>query len=193
MTGNLGNSTGSIKRETAGHLDLLKQQNEKLKRDLDDLKCRSMRDNLMFFGLAEISNENSFTPITEFCSDMLDIHDIRGYMDRSHRVGKFDRNKRRPIVVKFNNFNAREEIRRASYNLRGTRFSIAEQFPREINERRKELQPIMNAAKQQGKRVRLVRDVLYIDGHKYTGNEADPGVRGNDQSEPDQLDGAVGH
>ena len=127
-TGNLGNSTGTIKRETAGHLELLKEQNEKLKREVDDLKCRSMRDNLMFFGLAEIANENCFALISEFCKDMLDIHDIRGYMDRAHRVGKFDRNKRRPIVVKFNNFNTGEEIRRASHNLRGTRFAIGEQF-----------------------------------------------------------------
>ena len=82
----------------------------------------------MFFGLAEIANENCFALISEFCKDMLDIHDIRGYMDRAHRVGKFDRNKRRPIVVKFNNFNTREEIRRASHNLRGTRFAIGEQF-----------------------------------------------------------------
>ena len=53
----------NYQKRDAGHLDLLKEQNEKLKREVDDLKCRSMRDNLMFFGLAEIANENYLSSV----------------------------------------------------------------------------------------------------------------------------------
>lgn len=44
---------------------------------------------------------------------------------------------------------------------------VNEQFPPEIEERRKKLYPIMRLAKRDGKRVRLVKDLLYVNGELY--------------------------
>lgn len=44
---------------------------------------------------------------------------------------------------------------------------LAGQFPPEIEERRKKLYPIMRLAKRDGKRVRLVKDLLYVNGELY--------------------------
>ena len=51
--------------------------------------------------------------------------------------------------------------------LKNTRFSIREQFPREVVERRKVLYPVMKRALQEKKRVSMVVDKLYIDGRLY--------------------------
>jgi hypothetical protein len=48
--------------------------------------------------------------------------------------------------------------------LKGSNVWVNEQYPPEIEERRKKLYPIMRQAKRDGKRVRLVKDSLYIDG-----------------------------
>ena len=53
-----------------------------------------------------------------------------------------------------------------AYKLKGSSFGISEQYPAEINNRRKNLYPIMREAKQQRRHVVLVRDRLFIDGDR---------------------------
>ena len=53
-----------------------------------------------------------------------------------------------------------------AYKLKGSSFGISEQYPAEINKRRKNLYPIMREAKQQRRHVVLVRDRLFIDGDR---------------------------
>jgi hypothetical protein len=69
--------------------------------------------------------------------------------------------------VKFNDYKVREQIRGQSGQLRGTSFWINEQFPKEINDRRKDLIPIMKEARQKSQTVRLVKDKLFINGKLY--------------------------
>ena len=42
-----------------------------------------------------------------------------------------------PIVCRFKNFKDREVVRKAARELKGTRYGVSEQFPKEINDRRK--------------------------------------------------------
>jgi hypothetical protein len=65
----------------------------------------------------------------------------------------------------------REIVRERARRLAGTSFSIQEQFPKKIQERRKTLIPIMNEAKRNRKSIKLVKDKLYKDGVEYTGLE----------------------
>ncbi|KAK3084017.1 hypothetical protein FSP39_006780 [Pinctada imbricata] len=146
-----------------------------------------MRDNLLFYGIAERldgEKENSIALISDFCADLLNIDDFRQFIDRVHRVGRRIHNKYRPIVVKFSNFNMHEEVRRAANRLRNTRFALSEQFPKDVNDRRKALLPVMKSAKRQGKQVKLVKDVLYIDGRKY---EADHGPGPGERGDQDDI------
>ena len=54
---------------------------------------------------------------------------------------------------------------------------IAEQFPPEIQTKRKELRPIMKNAKQDGKRASMVKDKLYIDGTLYRSTVQEEGMK----------------
>ena len=47
------------------------------------------------------------------------------------------------------------------------RISIAEQYPQEIQQKRRELLPIMKEARTAGKETKLIRDKLYINGQLF--------------------------
>ena len=55
-------------------------------------------------------------------------------------------------------------VRKQRQTLKGTRYFVNEQFPREVVERRRRLVPRMNAARQDGHKAWITYDTLYIDG-----------------------------
>lgn len=142
-----------------------------LMEEIIDLKCRSMRDNLLFHKIPEEKDENCEEKILNFIENEMKIEngktDIK--IQRAHRVGRFNASKVRPIVAKFAFFPDRERVRKAASSLRGKPFGISEQFPREIMETRRKLVPIMKKARDDGKEAILKVDKLYIDKRLYTG------------------------
>lgn len=86
-------------------------------------------------------------------------------------MGRKQTNKSRPIVAKFVNFKDRERIRKTSITAlrdqNDRKYSVFEQYPKEINDQRKLLYPHYKAAKRQGKRAQLVMDKLYIEGELF--------------------------
>ena len=73
----------------------------------------------------------------------------------------------RPIVCRFKSFKERERVRSVASELKGTRYGISEQFPKEINDRRKALWPHFQEAKKQKKKAFFRRDRLFIDGQEF--------------------------
>ena len=125
--------------------------------------------------------ENCLELIDEFCYNELGIDDsIIPNIDRAHRVGKYTQGKIRPIVVKFNDFKVREMIRTSSHHLRNTRYGIQEQFPKDISDRRRALQPVIHEARERGDRVSLVKDKLYINNQLYVPPVSDDGMHTDD-------------
>lgn len=151
----------------------LKADNVKLSEEILDLRSRSMRDNLLFFNVPETDGENCQNLILEICEKDLNIEKAKTALviDRAHRIGAKKQHNTRPIVVKFNMFTQREEIRKRSHLLRNSNpgISIGEQLPKEIQNRRKELLPKLREAKDKGNRAHFVLDKLYINGRVYEG------------------------
>ena len=58
----------------------------------------------------------------------------------------------RPIVCRFKNFKDRELVRSFARNLKDTKFGVNEQFPKEVNDRRKLLWPYYKEAKNKDRR-----------------------------------------
>ena len=72
--------------------------------------------------------------------------------------------KTRPIVAIFVLHKDLETVRRAApQTLKNKPFGVNEQFPREINEKRKQLYPLFKQTKHEGKRASLKIDKLYIE------------------------------
>ena len=166
----------------------LKSVNKSLADDMIDLKCRSMRDNLLFFGITEqnrppvteASEEAPTQPqedcaelVFDFCKTVLKIDDPKNTItvNRAHRIGRFDPSKVRPIVVKFKDTSSKVAVQsslKAAKLSRETPHNVSEQYPQEVKERRKVLIPIMLQARREGKRAILVREKLYIDNVLYS-------------------------
>lgn len=178
--------------------EALRAKTASLTDDVIDLKCRSMRDNLLFFGVSEsqtptqdglvppvdLDSVNSTRSATmpafedcaervfDFCATTLKIEDPKSkiLIDRAHRIGRFINGKTRPIVVKFKDSSSKHLIQSAlkSVDLRNTSFNVKEQYPQEVKDRRKELIPVMIKARSENKKAVLVRDKLYINNRLYT-------------------------
>ena len=138
---------------------------ESLKSTVLDLQCRSMKNNLIFTGLHEVSNEYTEDLLRDVLYSELGID----YKIEFGNVYRFGRNAcgRRPIVARFVYFADLQHVLDSAYKLRNRPFGIKQQFPQEIENRRKQLYSIQRNAKREGKRVTLVRDRLYINNELY--------------------------
>lgn len=159
------------------NLESLRQENVKLSEEVIDLQSRSMRPNLLFFNFVECANdeerrmENCREKILDFCENPLGMNGAkqRIKIDGAHRIGRFVAGKKRPIVVRFNYRPDKDDVKlQAREKLRDSEFRVSDQFPRIIQERRRQLIPELIKAKQEGKRAVLSYDKLYIEGRLFT-------------------------
>ena len=148
----------------------IKDKHEKLEEKLTEVQWRSMRENLIFTGISEAEKGDTENTLRRFLADEMTIHQDIPF-DRVHRLGKFDstRSYPRPIIAKFERFRDRERVRLAApAALQGKDYGVREQFPPEIENKRRVLYPIMKRYKQnQDNKVILVRDKLFINGEQY--------------------------
>ena len=154
-----------------------------------------MQENLIFFGLAEAPHgvkEKTEAELRDFLTTELEdpankMPDI--VFDRVHRIGRPDfdyltgRKKSRPVVAKFEKYSDREYIRKTGIEL--NKQQRREQFPPEIEERRKTLYLVMrNLAKNEENRVTLARDKLYDNGKLFN---SDSDTNNTKQTQPGQT------
>ena len=145
----------------------------KLEAKVSDLESRSMRDNLLFYGVPEGGEtEDCEYCVKKVCAEQLQLQEAQILaFDRVHRVGNPSHNKVRPIVAKFHYFKQREIVRKASYDhadkLKEVNLGVGMQWPQHVREARKALYPIMQQEKLNGKTVKLVRDKLFVNGVEY--------------------------
>ena len=143
-----------------------------LEAKVTDLEYRSMRDNLMFYGIPEQQNEDCKVSIKQFMNVVLEIPQAdKLTFDRVHWVGAPAHGKVRPIVAKFHYFKEREAVRSKSFELsdklKAENVGVGAQWPKKMRETRKNLYDIMKQEKAKGNTVKLMKDKLYLDGHLY--------------------------
>ena len=97
-----------------------------------DLEARSRRKNILFKGIPENRRENCFEAVRNVIQDNLNI-DRDMYLERAHRLGRFDNNKIRPIIVAFRDFCDVEDILNSAPNLRGSSLGVCRDYPKEIS------------------------------------------------------------
>ena len=96
----------------------LEDKNSKLETKVVDLESRSMRENLLFYGIPEGGpQQNCEILIKELCVNYLETPEAKSMLiDRVHRIGPSRPNKTRPIVVKFHYYGETEAARTRSYD-----------------------------------------------------------------------------
>ena len=115
------------------------------------------------------TEENATELVNNILENQLGIEDAKEIkIDRAHRMGtKKHGSKPRAIVAKFNYFPDKQRILSNVKKLKGTGIAISEQFPGEIVATIKRLYPEMKKARDAGRKTKLVRDKLYIDGQLF--------------------------
>lgn len=86
-------------------------------------------------------------------------------IDRIHRLGKGEN---APVIVRFNKYRQKEEIWRRRKSLTNSGVSMSEDFPEEVERKRKRLYPIMKEAIKHGMEATLSFDKLIINSQAYT-------------------------
>lgn len=120
----------------------MKKKNESLDAKLTDLEPRSMRENLMFYGIAEGGdNEDCEQLVKGMCVDHLHMRGDYVHVmifDRAHRVGQKSASKIRPIVVKFHYYSEREYVRQKSFSytehLKTVKMAVGVQLPKDVRD-----------------------------------------------------------
>ena len=140
--------------------------------------CMTLLFNPIFYNIRDErqeSDEECMNKFYNFLEDDLKITNAKMIKtDRVHRLGRYSPVKTRPIIAKFCFYQDREMIRKAAKTLEGTQYSISQQFPKEINSRRKALVPTLKSLKEEGHRAYISVDKLYVDGELYTGKLVQP-------------------
>jgi predicted nuclease with TOPRIM domain len=161
-------------------LNYVKTDNKEIKEQLTNLRCESMQENLIFIGIPEHTGQE-----TENCESTLKTFLIEHIQnDESINVNKVDlstikfkkvhrvggpSDKSRPIVAKFDDLKDRLLVKQLGVMLNKKKEGhfINEQYPPEIEQKRRQLFPIMRRFRKPGYKISLVRDKLYVNSYLY--------------------------
>lgn len=152
------------------------QREEDATDKLLDLEARSMRENLIFYGLPETTSADS-QPTTENCEKLvkelitskLQLDATPMVLDRAHRLGGNRARKPRPIVVKFHRYSDREAVRLKSHedaiktSLRGSNLGVGIQSPQQYRDARKAFAEHVKREEERGQRARVIGNKLYVN------------------------------
>ena len=133
QSGKLRNTMGDLRKtqtRLCDEFDRSKLRSDQLQKQVIDLNSkmsRSMRENLLFFGLAEHRGQGRKNWVNlneDFYDTELAIDGIGDSIERAHRIGKFNGCfSSRPVVRKFARFSDRERIRMSAIKLNKTYFN----------------------------------------------------------------------
>ena len=174
--------TESQQQKTSADQERINEELKELQRRHIKLECNSRRSNLKFFGVKEEereSNSDTETVLQEFMRTKLKIppKDVKEtHFNRVHRIFTHTRDGRnsgpRPIIVKLSEYQDKNFIKSFIKNLpKGTNIGISDNFPKEVDEIRRTLYPVLKAAKREKKEAYFRVEKLFIDGSLYRGPE----------------------
>ena len=93
-------------------------------------------------------------------------------------------------MAKFNYFQDKEKIKKAATEkLKNSRYSVGDQYPVEIQQRRRKLVPVLKKAQSESKRAVLVYDKLYINGSRYVEQSQESNMVGHQRYNERQTHG----
>lgn len=151
----------------------LEFENYELNEKFLEIQTHSMKYNLIFGGIkSEGAIENTENVVNKFLVNELSIPkaEVSEFKFQNvHRLGERRDGKERSIIARFTRYSDHERVRsKAAEKLKAKpQFSVYQQYPREIYERRRNLIPKMKELKRQKHIVKLVYDKLIVDGHPY--------------------------
>ncbi|KAK7095597.1 hypothetical protein V1264_004987 [Littorina saxatilis] len=153
--------------------DQLKGYNEKLWKNIemletkvDDLECRSKRNNLLFYGMDREENETNERceqRLQDLFTDKLELAENVEF-DRVHRISSKPNS---PLIARCVFYKDKVKVLKAKRKLKGSNIFIGEDFSKTVRDIRKNLTQFMKEKRNGGHKVSVVFDHLIIDGEKF--------------------------
>ena len=176
----LKNEAASTVTKLAAASDKIAKVDE-LERRLIKQECHNRRNNIKFFGIQDDDHESpkdTERKLRQFLQKEMkipsgELEDIE--FERVHRIPtrpKEDKGQPRPIIAKVSFFQDKEFIKSCIKNLpKGKKYGVADDFPKEVDEIRKKLHPVLKKAKEQRKMAFFNVEKLIIENAVYRGPE----------------------
>lgn len=176
----LKNEAASTVTKLAAASDKIAKVDE-LERRLIKQECHNRRNNIKFFGIQDDDHESpkdTERKLRQFLQKEMkipsgELEDIE--FERVHRIPtrpKEDKGQPRPIIAKVSFFQDKEFIKSRIKNLpKGKKYGVADDFPKEVDEIRKKLHPVLKKAKEQRKMAFFNVEKLIIENAVYRGPE----------------------
>lgn len=171
--GKMNNKLDAITKE----MRQLKQENNELKNKLiihedkiEQLEREIRKKNIVVKGIPDEEEENEEKGREKINTVILKMGveiDEKTEVDEIRRIGKYDSNRTRPILVKFTKESTKMKILRSARKLKGTDIWVDEDYPKNIQEERRELIQKMKEARNKGETAILRYNKLIINNEIY--------------------------
>ncbi|XP_077538693.1 uncharacterized protein LOC144151497 [Haemaphysalis longicornis] len=145
-----------------------------LARQIDDLDNRSRRNNLIVRGVEEEESEDEAVVLSKVNDDIFGklLGSKCSSIGRIHRLGKKIPERDRPVILKVADFRDKAKILKNCRNLKGTQFSISEDYSKRVVEIRNKLWISSADERAKGAKTKLIFDKLKVNNVLYGWNEA---------------------
>ena len=120
-----------------------------------------MNHNLIFWGLEEHQGENCAQLVNQFLAQELDLPGIK--IDNAHRLGPVIHGRSHGLICRFVLVSEKSLILQRCNRLRGTPYSVTEQVPAEVHERRAPLYQERKSLRDDGKQAVVRGDRLIVE------------------------------
>lgn len=152
----------------------LKEKDNEIAALKRDVEVKKRKNNILIFNLAESekSREELIALIVSLLQQyagpdfsVADLNDV-------FRLGK-PNGKCRPVLVSFLSFMKLQTVISNKQRFREANIGISQDYPKDVMEERKKLQPMISSLNKAGKKAYLKFDGAYVDGRKLTKEEID--------------------
>ena len=132
-----------------------------LQTEVVDLRCRSMRKNVVFTNIPQDNNEEDVENVVKkFMTEKMQIVNADSLeIARAHIFGRSRKDKPRPIVVRFEKFKEKQLVTKNGKNLAGTKYGVNDQYMK----KRSQLFPILRKAREKNLKAVMSVDKLFIN------------------------------
>lgn len=140
---------------------------------IDELENQSRRNNIILHGFPEDAGENGesiLSSVSVLVTQKMKMEMPR--VERIHRLGKPRERLARPIILKLLNFNDKMALLKKAKHLKGSDFSISEDYSFRVRSIRKKLWDATSTFRNNGSSVKIVYDHVFIDNVRYNWNDA---------------------
>lgn len=125
--GEIAEEFSSFKLFMINSLRSLQQQLDELAKQLDRVEMRSRRKMLLVHGIPEAKDEDTSRSILKLFADHINTTEVTAnLLSKSHRMGVFNSNRTRPIVVKFKDVALRDKVWYAKAVFKGSGVTLSE-------------------------------------------------------------------